>query len=76
AATAMHLTRRPLTSISLAVVLGLIFTWGGLILAFVGTGGHLPVSFYITTLSALSYFISIPIGRLRSPRRYREQPRP
>lgn len=76
AATAMHLTRRPLTSISLAILLGLIFTWGGLILAFVGTGRHLPVSFYITTLSALSYFISIPIGRLRSPRRYREQPRP
>src|SRR5947209_7028485 len=76
AATAMHLTRRPLTSISLSILLGLIFTWGGLILAFDGTGRHLPVSFYITTLSALSYFISIPIGRLRSPRRYKEQPRP
>ena len=74
AATAMHLTRRPLTSISLAVALGLIFTWGGLILAFVGTGRNLPVSFYITTLAALSYFISIPLGRLRSPRPEMEQP--
>ncbi len=74
AATAMHLTRRPLTSISLAVALGLIFTWGGLILAFVGTGRNLPVSFYITTLAALSYFISIPLGRLLSPRPEMEQP--
>src|SRR5579859_956380 len=76
AATAIHLTRHPLTSISLAAVLGLLFTWGGLILAFVGTGRHLPVSFYITTLAALSYFISIPLGRLRTPRRYRELPHP
>jgi zinc/manganese transport system permease protein len=76
AATAIHLTRRPLTSVSLAVVLGLIFTWGGLMLAFAGTGRNLPASFYITTLAALFYFISIPLGRLRSPRSYREQPYP
>jgi len=76
AATAIHLARRPLTSITLAVALGLLFTWGGLILAFVGTGRHLPVSFYITTLAALSYFISIPLGRLRTPRHYRDLPHP
>lgn len=76
AASAMHLTRRPLASIILSVALGLVFTWGGLILAFVGTGRHFPVSFYITTLAALSYFISIPLGRLRSPRRYRDLPHP
>jgi zinc/manganese transport system permease protein len=76
AATAIHFTRRPLVSIALAVALGLTFTWGGLILAFAGTGRHLPVSFYITTLAALSYFLSIPIGRLRSPRRYRDLPHP
>jgi zinc/manganese transport system permease protein len=76
AASAMHLTRRPLASITLSVALGLVFTWGGLILAFVGTGRHFPVSFYITTLAALSYFISIPLGRLRSPRRYRDLPHP
>jgi zinc/manganese transport system permease protein len=76
AATAMRLTRRPLASVTLAVALGLIFTWGGLILAFVGTGRHLPVSFYITTLAATSYFISIPIGRLRSPRCYKDLPHP
>ncbi|HLZ81249.1 MAG TPA: metal ABC transporter permease [Ktedonobacteraceae bacterium] len=76
AATAMRLTRRPLATITLAVALGLIFTWGGLILAFVGTGRHLPVSFYITTLAATSYFISIPISRLRSPRCYKDRPHP
>jgi zinc/manganese transport system permease protein len=76
AASAMHLTRRPLASITLSVALGLVFTWSGLILAFLGTGRHFPVSFYITTLAALSYFISIPLGRLRSPRRYRDLPHP
>ena len=74
AATAMHLTRRPLTSVSLAIAFGLIFTWGGLMLAFVGTGRNFPASFYITTLAALFYFISIPLGRLRSPRSVTEQP--
>ncbi len=70
AATAEHLTHRPLTAIILSVILGLFFTWGGLILAFVGTGHHLPVSFYISALAALSYFASIIVNRVRSPRRY------
>ncbi len=74
AATSMHLTRRPLTSLLLSVGLGLFFTWSGLILAFVGTGRHFPVSFYISALAALSYFISLGLSRLRSPRRYREIP--
>ncbi|GAC1350691.1 MAG: metal ABC transporter permease [Ktedonobacteraceae bacterium] len=69
AATAEHLTHRPLTAITFSIVLGLVITWGGLMLAFVGTGRHLPVSFYIAALAALFYFISVPIGRLRSPRR-------
>ncbi len=76
AASAAQLTRRPLTSISLSVVLGLVITWGGLILAFAGTGRHLPVGFYITTLAALSYFISLVVSRIRSPRRYRALPHP
>ena len=74
AATSMHLTRRPLTSILLSVALALFFTWSGLILAFVGTGRHFPVSFYISALAALSYFISLGLARLRSPRRYQEVP--
>jgi zinc/manganese transport system permease protein len=58
AATAEHLTHRPLTAILLSITLGLAFTWTGLILAFTGTGHHLPVSFYISALAALSYFVS------------------
>ena len=75
-AAALRLTRRPLTSIALAVALGLFVTWGGLTLAFVGTGRHLPVGFLISALAALSYFVAIPLGRLRSPRRYRPLPHP
>lgn len=74
AATAERLVHRPLTAIILSVLLGLCFTWGGLILAFVGTGRHLPVSFYISTLAALSYFASVVVSRVRSPRRYRDVP--
>ena len=76
AAAAEHLTHRPLTAIILSVILGLTFTWGGLILAFVGTGHHLPVSFYISAMAALTYFVSMLIARFRSPRRYRALPHP
>lgn len=76
AATAEQLTRRPLTAILLSVGLGLFFTWGGLILAFVGTGKHLPVGFYISILAALSYFIALGIRRLYVPRRFRTLPHP
>jgi zinc/manganese transport system permease protein len=76
AATAERLTHRPLTAIILSVILGLTFTWGGLILAFVGTGNHLPVSFYISVMTALTYFASMLIARFRSPHRYRELPHP
>jgi len=31
-------------------------------LAFVGTGRNLPVSFYISALAAISYFVSVAIG--------------
>ncbi|HLX55770.1 MAG TPA: metal ABC transporter permease [Ktedonobacteraceae bacterium] len=76
AAAALRLTYRPLTSISLAVVLGVCITWGGLLLAFVGAGTHLPVGFFIATLAALAYFLSIPLSRLRFSQRYRPLPHP
>ncbi len=76
AAAAERLTHRPLTAIALSIVLGLTFTWGGLILAFVGTGQHLPVSFYISVMAALTFFASMVIARFRSPRHYRELPHP
>lgn len=73
AATAERLTNRPFSAIALAIVLGLTFTWGGLILAFIG---RWPVSFYIAALAALCYFVSARISLLRSPRRYRALPHP
>lgn len=73
AATAGRLAHRPSVTIALSVALGLIFIWGGLILAFVA---HLPVSFYIAALAALSYFASVLISRVLSPRRYQEPPHP
>lgn len=76
AATAERLTRRPLTAIILSVILALSFSWGGLILAFVGTGSYLPVSFYISALAAISYFLSLLASRIRSPRVYRALPHP
>lgn len=76
AASAVNVTHRPLASISLSVVLGLIIIWGGLILAFAGTGRHLPVGFYITALAALSYFVSLAVRRIRIPRRHRDVPHP
>jgi zinc/manganese transport system permease protein len=63
AATAERLTHRPLTALLLSVVLSLVFTWIGLILAFMGTGRHLPVGFYISALAALSYFSAVLISR-------------
>jgi zinc/manganese transport system permease protein len=73
AAAAERWTHRPFSTITLAVVLALFFTWGGLILAF---AGRWPVSFCIAALAALSYFASVRIARLVSPRCYRALPHP
>jgi len=66
AAAAIRLTSRPAAALALSIVLGLAFTWGGLVLAFVC---RWPVSFYIAALSALFYFAAIGLDRLRKPRR-------
>jgi len=73
AATAERWTHRPLTTVALAVVLSVAFTWGGLELAF---NSSWPVSFYISALAALSYLISVGVARLRSPHTHRDLPHP
>lgn len=60
AATAMRIFRRPLWALLLATALGLIYTWGGILLA---ANGSWPVSFYITTLA---FGVYLPV-RLLSP---------
>ena len=61
-ATAMRLTKSPAGAIGLAVVLGLLYSWIGIILA---ATTNLPVSFYIATLSFSIYlpirlFVQLP----------------
>ncbi|GCE16200.1 metal ABC transporter permease [Tengunoibacter tsumagoiensis] len=69
AATAIYITHRPRTTLLVSVCLSLFFTWGGLILTFMGTGRQLPAGFYIATLSACSYFVAVVIRRFRAPHR-------
>jgi zinc/manganese transport system permease protein len=64
AAAAQHLTRKPFSAIAIAIALGIVFTWGGLLLALATSW---PVSFYIASLSALTYFAAIRIGHFVHP---------
>ena len=64
AAAAQHLTRKPFSAIAISVALGIVFTWGGLLLALATSW---PVSFYIATLAALTYFVAIKIGHVMHP---------
>src|SRR5271170_934952 len=56
AATAQHIVRRPGSVILLSIVLGVGFTWGGLLLAMVTP---YPVSFFIAALAAVTYLIVV-----------------
>lgn len=73
AATAQHVSNRPIFSILVSVGLGLFFTWGGLFLALLLHG---PVSFYIAGLASLSYLLAIPLLHIRSPHVYIPTPHP
>ncbi|MBI3941501.1 MAG: metal ABC transporter permease [Chloroflexi bacterium] len=73
AATAARLAHRPTGAIALAILLGLAFTWGGLVLAF---ASRWPVSFCIAALASLSYIVTVQVGLWRTPRRYRALPHP
>jgi len=73
AAAAEHLTHRPWLAIVISVLISLVATLGGLILAFIG---HWPASFYIVSLTSLFYFFALIVHAVRSPRRYRELPHP
>ncbi len=53
AATAVRIVQRPLLAIALAIVLGLLYTWLGILLAAIN--GVWPVSFYIATISFAIY---------------------
>ena len=71
AATAQHLSNRPITALLLSVALGLGFVWGGMVL---GLLLHVPVSFFIAALAAVSYLIAAPLVHFVSPHLYAPQP--
>jgi len=64
AAAAQHLSNKPVTNIFLSVVLGLAFTWGGLLL---GLAFHVPVSFFIAAVASISYLLVVPLSHFISP---------
>lgn len=69
AATALRLTKRPLNAMLTAVVIGLLATWGGILLAynsFYWTPGHgWPVSFFIVALIFTAYLAATHLIRIR-----------
>ena len=65
AAAAEKLTHSPLAAIGWSVLISLVSTWGGLILAFIG---HWPASFYIVSMSCGIYFLSFIPSRLHPSR--------
>lgn len=71
AATAQHMTKRPLTTIVFSVFFGLFFTWGGLVLSLLLHG---PASFFIAGLASVSYLIAIPLVHTISPHFYKPLP--
>jgi zinc/manganese transport system permease protein len=73
AAAAQHITRKPFSAVAVSIVLGLLFTWGGLFLALVT---NLPVSFYIATLSALTYFTTVNLSHTFKPHHTKPHPHP
>ncbi|MGN6162238.1 MAG: metal ABC transporter permease [Marmoricola sp.] len=69
-ATALRLARRPGTAIAVAVTVGVVETWLGILLAYLSyhwppihTGW--PVSFFIVALVALGFVVSLVVGRRR-----------
>ncbi len=75
AASAERVTRRPLSTLALSVVLALSYVWIGLFLGFVGPGRHLPISFYISALATLSYVVALIVGKMRTSRRVQKEER-
>lgn len=64
AATALRLTRRPGVAVGLAVLLGLVATWAGVVLAYASyywppAGQGWPVSFFVVAVILVSYLGSL-----------------
>ena len=64
-ATAIRLVHRPVSAMLLSIILGLVYTWLGILLA---ANSSWPVSFYITTLA---FGVYLPVRLLSKYRRRR-----
>lgn len=71
AATAQHITKRPLSAIMLSILLGLLFTWAGMFLALILHG---PVSFFIAGIASLTYLLAVPFYHTIYPHLYIPRP--
>lgn len=71
AATAEKLADRPATTIWLAIVLGLVYTWGGIGLTFIVPW---PAGFCISALAAIPYLVVSLLPQKRRAHRYQPEP--
>jgi|NGEPerStandDraft_6_1074524.scaffolds.fasta_scaffold10474_3 zinc/manganese transport system permease protein len=69
-ATAIRLVQRPASAIGLSIILGLAYTWLGIILAANSTW---PVSFYITTLAFVIYLPVRYLAKYRNDKRVQSE---
>ena len=78
AATALRLADRPGRAVALSALIGVVATWGGILLAYdsyAWTPGHAwPVSFFIVALTFLFYVAAGLPRRLRARTRAARQP--
>lgn len=72
-ATAQHLFRRPITVIIGSALLGIAFTWLGLLLAI---WTPYPVSFFIAGGATVTYLIVVGLSHLIRPHRFRPPEHP
>jgi zinc/manganese transport system permease protein len=63
AAAAVALTRRPARALVLSLCFGLLVTWAGLLISFIGPWRHPPIGFSISALAALVYGGATLLGR-------------
>jgi zinc/manganese transport system permease protein len=63
AAIAQHLTARPSRAIGLSVLLALLFTWSGLVVAYFGP--YNVVGFYVTTIAFGTYVLVLLVKTVR-----------
>jgi zinc/manganese transport system permease protein len=70
AAAARHMTHAVLRMVLFSIMFGVAGVWGGLILSYYTNA---PVSFFITALECLFYFLALTWSTMRSKRKPRLQ---